>query len=128
MSKVSSTRLMIAAIATLFLYGTIASMLGTLLPDLSTQFHLTPRQNGSIASVQALGLVLASIAAGPLIDSRGKKAGFLTGMVLIVMALFALPSSIGWRTIMGAMFVLGLGGGVIVTASNNLVSDMGESK
>jgi fucose permease len=119
---------MIAAIATLFLYGTIASMLGTLLPDLSTQFHLTPRQNGSIASVQALGLVLASIAAGPLIDSRGKKAGFLTGMVLIVMALFALPSSIGWRTIMGAMFVLGLGGGVIVTASNNLVSDMGESK
>ena len=42
---------MIAAITALFLYGTIASMLGTLLPGLSSQFHLTPKQNGGIASV-----------------------------------------------------------------------------
>jgi fucose permease len=119
---------MVAATAALFLYGTIASMLGTLLPDLSTHFHLTPRQNGGIAAVQALGLVLASIAAGPLIDGRGKKIGFIMGMMLIVVALFALPVSVGWKTVMVAMFVLGLGGGILVTAANNLVSDIGESK
>src|SRR6266851_4820385 len=107
MTKTSNTRLMIAAITALFLYGAIASMLGTLLPDLSAQFHMTAKQNGSIASMQALGLVLASIVAGPLIDSRGKKTGFLGGMALIVISLFALPNSVGWKTIMAAMFVLG---------------------
>jgi fucose permease len=128
MTKTSNTRLMIAAITALFLYGAIASMLGTLLPDLSAQFHMTAKQNGSIASMQALGLVLASIVAGPLIDSRGKKTGFLGGMALIVLSLFALPNSVGWKTIMAAMFVLGVGGGTIVTAANTLVSDIGEDR
>ena len=119
---------MIAAITALFLYGTIASMLGTLLPGLSVQFHLTPKQNGGIASVQALGLVLASMVGGPLMDHRGKKIGFLAGMALIVIALFALPNSGGWKTITASMFILGIGGGTIVTAANTLVSDIGDAK
>jgi len=119
---------MIAASTALFLYGTIAPMLGTLLPDLSTRFHMTSPQNGSIAAVQALGLVLASIVAGPLIDSRGKKAGFLWGMILIVVSLFTLPNATGWKIIMASMFILGMGGGTIVTAANTLVSDIGEDK
>jgi fucose permease len=119
---------MIAAITALFLYGAIASMLGTLLPGLSLRFHMTPKQNGGIASVQALGLVLASLAAGPLVDNRGKKTGFLAGMVLIVLSLFALPNSVGWKTVMASMFVLGIGSGTIVTAANTLVSDIGEQK
>jgi len=59
---------MAVAIAVLFLYGMMASMLGTLMPG----FHLTPAQNGKIALAQALGLMLASMLAGPLIDNKGK--------------------------------------------------------
>ncbi|HEX6465721.1 MAG TPA: MFS transporter [Terriglobales bacterium] len=128
MAKISSTRLMVAAIFGLFVYGTIASMLGTLLPELSARFHLTPEQNGSIAALQAVGLMLASIATGPLIDNKGKKTGFVIGMALIVISLVGLPNSTGAGTIMICMFLLGLGGGTIVTASNNLVSDVGEDK
>ena len=36
-------------------------MLGTILPDLSDRFHLTPTQNGTIAFAQALGLMIASL-------------------------------------------------------------------
>ena len=57
MGKVSSGWLMGAGILDILLYGTTASMLGTLLPDLSTKYHLSPRQNGEIASLQALGLM-----------------------------------------------------------------------
>lgn len=128
MAKISSTRLMVAAILGLFIYGTIASMLGTLLPDLSARFHLTPEQNGSIASMQALGLMLASVTTGPLIDNKGKKTGLIIGMGLIVISLIGLPNSTGAGMIMVCMFILGLGGGTIVTASNNLVSDVGEEK
>ena len=40
--------LIFAAILAIFVYGMIAAMLGTILPDLS-EFHLTPAQNGTIA-------------------------------------------------------------------------------
>src|SRR5579862_3832621 len=116
--------LILAAILAIFVYGMIAAMLGTILPDLSARFHLTPRQNGQIAFAQALGLIIASIAVGPMIDNEGKKVGLVLGLALIAVALFALPRSNGYRSIMGYLFLLGLGGGVIVTAANALVSDI----
>ena len=120
--------LILAAILAIFVYGMIAAMLGTILPDLSARFHLTPRQNGQIAFAQALGLIVASIGVGPLIDNEGKKAGLVLGLSLITLALFALPQSKGFRAIMGYMLLLGLGGGVIVTAANALVSDISQAR
>ena len=55
--------LILAAILAIFVYGMIAAMLGTILPALSEKFHLTPSQNGTIAFVQALGLMIASLPA-----------------------------------------------------------------
>jgi fucose permease len=36
--------LIFAAIVAIFVYGMIAAMLGTILPNLSDRFHLTPRR------------------------------------------------------------------------------------
>src|SRR5579885_2363534 len=120
--------LIVAAILAIFVYGMIAAMLGTILPDLSARFNLTPSQNGTIAFAQALGLIIASIAVGPMIDNEGKKAGLVLGLALIALALFALPKSKGYRSVMLYLFLLGLGGGVIVTAANALVSDISEAR
>src|ERR1035441_2729193 len=62
--------LILAAVLAIFVYGVIAAMLGTILPGLAERFHLTPNQNGVIAFAQALGLMLASLGVGPLIDLR----------------------------------------------------------
>lgn len=102
-------------------------MLGTILPDLSDRFHLTPSQNGTIAFAQALGLILASLAVGPLLDNEGKKAGLVLGLALISIALFALPRSPGFRSLLLLLFLLGLGGGTVVTGANALVSDVSEA-
>jgi fucose permease len=118
---------MLAAIIAIFIYGMIAAMLGTILPELSDRFHLSPSQNGTIASAQALGLILASLAAGPLIDNEGKKLGLILGLAFISIALFALPRSPGFRAVLLLMFLLGVGGGILVTAANALVSDVGEA-
>jgi fucose permease len=120
--------LMLAAILAIFVYGLIAAMLGTILPDLSARFKLTPRQNGNIALAQAIGLVIASVSAGPLIDNRGYKMGLVLGMGLIVIALFLLPKSKGYGQIALYLFLLGLGGGVIVTGANALAFDLGGSQ
>jgi fucose permease len=119
--------LILAAIVAIFIYGMIAAMLGTILPDLSDRFHLSPSQNGTIAFAQALGLMLASLAVGPLLDNEGKKFGLILGLAFISIALFALPRSPGFRSILVLLFLLGVGGGIVVTGANALVSDVGQA-
>lgn len=119
--------LILAAILAIFVYGMIASMLGTILPDLSTRLGLTPRQNGMVAFAQALGLMLASLAVGPLLDNEGKKAGLVLGLAIVAAALLALPKSRGFRTVTIMLFLLGCGGGIIVTGANALASDVSEA-
>jgi len=116
--------LIVAAVLAIFVYGMIAAMLGSILPDLSKRFGLTTAQNGAIAMTQAIGLVIGSLLQGPLIDLQGKKAGMVLGLGLIAIALFLLPKSKGFSTIRIYMLILGIGGGVIVAGANALVNDV----
>ncbi len=117
--------LIFATVLAVFIYGMIASMLGTILPDLSDRFGLSPSQNGTIAFAQALGLIIASLGVGPLLDNEGKKIGLILGLAFIAIALFLLPRSTGFRSIVCLLFLLGIGGGIVVTGANSLVSDVG---
>jgi fucose permease len=105
----------------------IAAMLGTILPDLSDRFHLTPTQNGTIAFVQALGLIIASLGVGPLLDTEGDKIGLILGLVAIAFALFFLPRAGGFRDVLLLLFLLGMGGGIVVTGANALASSVSGS-
>lgn len=116
--------LIFAAILAIFVYGMIAAMLGTILPELSERFHLSPTQNGTIAFVQALGLIIASLGVGPLLDTQGDKAGLILGLGCIAVALFLLPRSTGFRPILLLMFLLGMGGGIVVTGANALANSV----
>jgi fucose permease len=117
--------LILAAVLGILVYGMIAAMLGTIMPT----FRLTDDQNGQIAFAQAIGLVIASLSAGPLIDNKGKKVAMILALALIAAALFALPSTGGDYTLIRiCLFVQGFGGGVLVTAANALASDIDESK
>lgn len=126
-ASVSKSRLIPAAILAIFVYGLIAAMLGTLLPELSRKYGLTPDQNGNIALGQAIGLIIASLAVGPLIDNKGKKAGLLLGLGLIAVSLFIVPNAPG-SALLPVFLILGVGGGIIVTAANALVSDISEER
>jgi fucose permease len=67
------------------------------------------------------------LAVGPLIDNRGKKTGLLLGLGLIAASLFVVPNSpAGGLKIV--FLALGVGGGIIVTAANALVSDISEER
>jgi len=114
--------LIFAAIVAIFISGMLAALLGTILPNLSDRFRLTPAQNGTIALAQALGLMFASVAVGPLLDSEGYKIGLVLGLTFVAIALYALPISPGFRSIVSLMLLLGVGGGVVLTSANALVS------
>jgi fucose permease len=114
--------LIFAAILAIFVYGMIAAMLGTILPELSDRFRLTPSQNGAVAFAQALGLMIASVGVGPLLDTEGDKIGLMLGLAFIVLALFLLPRSKSFRNVVILLSLLGIGGGIVVTGANALVS------
>ncbi len=120
--------LILAAILSILVYGVIAALLGTVMPSFTALFHLSEGQNGNIATAQAIGLVIASLCVGPLIDMRGKKTALLGGLILITGALAGLPSAGGYTQLMLLYFILGLGGGIIVTGANALASDVDETR
>ncbi len=126
--KTASTLLIAAAILAILVYGMIAAMLGTLLPALGAKFMLNPEQNASIAFWQGIGLVIASLAVGPLVDIKGKKLGLLLGLGLIAISLFLLPTASGYEMSRALFLLVGLGGGIVVTAANALVGDISDTK
>jgi len=117
--------LILAAILGILVYGVVAATWGNLNPRLG----FTDVQNGTIAMWQAVGLVVASLAVGPLIDLKGKKVALLAGLALICISLWGLPSAGGdFNTVLILLAVLGLGGGIVVTGANALVSDVSETR
>lgn len=112
--------LIVAAVLAIFVYGMIAAMLGTILPDLSKKFSLSPKQNGNIAMAQAVGLMIGSFFGGPLMDLQGWKTGLLLGLGLIAIALLGLRTVGGYSMIAILMLVLGVGGGAVVVGANGL--------
>jgi fucose permease len=117
--------LILAAILGVLVYGVVASTWGTLSPTLG----FNDAQNGAIAFAQAIGLAIASVSAGPLIDLRGKKTAMVGGLALIGASLGYLPSAgHDYTAVIVTLAVLGLGGGVLVTAANALASDVNPSR
>jgi fucose permease len=118
--------LILAAILGIFVYGVVATTWGSVL---SPTLNFEPSVNGNIAMWNAVGLVVASVAVGPLIDLKGKKAALLAGLALISICFWALPG-VGHDPGLVRILLtgLGLGGGIVVTGANALVSDVSESR
>jgi fucose permease len=120
--------LIFAACLAVFVYGMVASMLGTINPGLASKFQLDNVQTGYMALAQGLGLVIASVSVGPLMDKRGKKVGLLLGLGLVTAAMLLLANASGYEMAMAAMLVMGVGGGITITGANALGSDVSESR
>ncbi len=117
--------LIIAAILSILVYGIVAATWGTL----SSTLGFTDAQNGTIALAQAIGLIIASVSVGPLIDTKGKKTALLIGFGLICASLYALSfTGKDYTLVIVCLAVLGFGGGIVVTGANVLVSDVSESR
>ena len=116
--------LILAAILAIFVYGLVAPMLGALLPS----YHLTGGENGVLGLVQALGLIVASLIAGPVIDVKGKKIALAVGLALVAISLYWAPNAGGYGGLLAVFFLLGIGGGTVVTGANALAGDVNEAR
>jgi fucose permease len=109
----------------ILVYGIVAATWGTLNPTLG----FDNVQNGNIALAQAIGLIVASVSVGPLVDLKGKKTAMVGGLALICVSLWYLPSAgHDYTNTLVALAVLGFGGGILVTGANALASDVNPSR
>jgi|SRR5579871_1899620 len=120
--------LIFAASLAIFVYGIVASMLGTISAGLAQRYHFDNVQTGYMAFAQGVGLVVASVSVGPLLDRRGKKVGLLLGLGLVAASLYAMANAETLGMMVACMLVLGFGGGITITAANALGSDISETK
>lgn len=109
--------LILAATLTTLVYGLIAPILGALLPS----YGLSASHQAMLATLQAIGLIISSLSAGPVIDIKGNKSALLVGLFLIVASLAAAPNAGGYGGLLVVYFVLGIGGGTVVTGANALI-------
>jgi len=122
--EISKGRLIFASILAIYVYGSIALLLGTILAALSRQFSLTDSQASWLLLANAIGLILSSVTIGPIIDKKGKKFALVGGLGGITAALLGMAWASSYPLALGALTLLGLGGGMIVTGANALVSDL----
>ena len=120
-------RMMIAACMAIFIWGSIDSLLGAILPDLVRRASLTNSLAADVSMLNGLGLVIASLSVGPVLDRWGKKSAFVPALIVIASALFGLHWADTFASIAALAFALGLGGSALVTAAQALVSDLHDS-
>ena|SRR5580692_4679391 len=102
------------------------AVLGTLfgLPAMRERLKIDLAQQGNVFLFLYVGILLATLVAGPVIDSIGNKVILVTSAALVAsgMAGFAYAHSFGSAAMPAVL--LGLGGGGLNTSTNALVSNL----
>ena len=88
------------------------------------RLQITPLQQGTLFFLLYLGIFVASLVVGPLIDHLGNKANLLASSLVVALAMVFFSEASSFRTASVAAILLGLGGGGLNTCTNVLVSDL----
>jgi fucose permease len=114
------------ACAAMFVFGMILALPGTVLglPEAAAQFELTLADRGTLISTLFLGLLLGSLASGPVVDALGQRRSVVLSCALVAVCLpmFALARAFLLGSV--ALFSLGFACAGMNTAANALSSDL----
>jgi len=118
--------LFFSACAGILVFGIVFAVLGTVfgLADTRAHFGINLAQQGTLFLLLYLGVFLASLIVGPLIDHLGHKVNLLVSSAIVSGAMLGFAFAHSFVAASFASFLLGLGGGGLNTCTNSLVSDL----
>jgi MFS transporter, FHS family, glucose/mannose:H+ symporter len=110
----------------MLVFGIVFAVLGTVfgLPAMRERLHLTLAQQGNLFLLLYLGIFLASLVIGPLIDHIGNKINLTASSVTVAFAMVGFAVAHSMLAASFAAVLLGLGGGGLNICTNTLVSDL----
>ena len=115
-----------AACLAMLVFGIVMTILGSVLPSLIVKFGLDKADAGSLFPLMTVGMLIGSLFFGPVVDRYGYKIPFILSCALILAGLEVLAFENQLSIMRLAMFLVGLGGGVVNGGSNALVADIAE--
>jgi len=124
--------LLLVAFLSIFLYGLLAALPGSVLPTLERNLFLPGDSDvATFLLINAVGAVVAYLVSGPIIDRVGKKFAFLAGTACVIVSMvgFALTvtqvrAAAALLLIFACSLLLGLGANALVSAGHALVADV----
>ena len=110
----------------MLVFGIVLAILGTVfgLPAMRARLQISLAQQGTLFLLLYLGIFVASLLVGPLIDHLGAKANLLTSSLIVALAMIFFAGAHSFAAASGAAILLGFGGGGLNTCTNALVSDL----
>lgn len=113
-----------AACLGMLVFGIVMTVLGTILPSLIERFAVDKTVAGSSITLLSVGILLGSLVFGPVVDRYGFKGLLLACTGIVLIGLEALAFAPNFDLLRAAVFLVGVGGGVINGGTNALVSDI----
>jgi MFS transporter, FHS family, glucose/mannose:H+ symporter len=109
------------------LTGMVNTMLGPLLPLLSSRWGLTDAQAGYLFAAQFGASILGVMASSFLVPKRGSRLTLVLGLVIMGLGTAALAGA-SWTVGMLGAFGAGLGFGLTIPTTNLLVSELNPTR
>jgi len=104
----------------MFIFGIVLFLMGTLLPTL----HVSYAQAGKLGSIPLIGILIATVVVGPILDIHGAKQILILALILIAGSLALIPSLHAFWQLELCCLAYGFGGGILNTATNVLIADL----
>ncbi|MCB0584551.1 MAG: MFS transporter [Phaeodactylibacter sp.] len=117
-----------AACLGMLLFGIVMISLGSMMPSIIEKYGLDTLQAGSLASILPAGILLGSLAFGPVVDRYSYRNLMVICTLLIVAGLESIALAEGLPALQAGFFLIGCGGGALNGGTNALVADISEDR
>lgn len=106
--------------ACMFIFGIVLFLMGSLLPTLPmSTTHII-----NLGSVPLIGIFIATVFAGPILDLYGARQMLIAALLLIAGSLATIPELHVYWQLELCCFAYGLGGGILNTSTNVLIANL----
>lgn len=128
MTAKTDKKVLIAGFTGMFFFGVAFTVMGAILPSLSSSLNLSELQSSTLAGLLPLGILLGSLIFGPVIDRYGYKSLMIVSAILGAAGLEMLAFITAPNLLRFSIFILGISGGMLNGATNALVADSSSDK
>lgn len=108
----------------MLLFGMVMVTLGSILPLVVEKFNLDQIEAGSLVSILPFGILAGSLFFGPIVDRYGYKILLIACAIIVLLGMEGIAYAEKAAMLNIAVFLIGLGGGVLNGATNALVADI----
>ncbi len=113
-----------SAFAGMLIFGMGLITLGAVAPELKDKFHLDEVGAGTLFSILPIGILAGSLLFGPVADRYGYKWLMIVSCIAMCLGFEGIAYAPTLIILKGAVFIFGLGGGILNGATNAMVADI----